>query len=54
MPTFEKRAISALAGWEHYSHGADIGVRGFGRSVEGAFEQAAIALTAVVVDVSSL
>lgn len=54
MPTLEKRAISAVAGWEHYSHGADIGVRGFGCSVEEAFEQAAIALTAVVADVCSV
>jgi SHS2 domain-containing protein len=54
MPTFEKGATSALAGWEHYPHGADIGVRGFGCSVEEAFEQAAIALTAVVADVSNI
>jgi SHS2 domain-containing protein len=54
MPILEKRATSALAGWEHYSHGADIGVRGFGCSVEEAFEQAAVALTAVVADVSSV
>jgi SHS2 domain-containing protein len=38
--------------WEHFSHGSDIGVRGFGRSVEEAFEQAAIALTAVVADIA--
>ena len=43
-----------MAGWEHYSHGADIGVRGFGRSAEEAFEQAAAALTAVVADVSGV
>jgi len=43
-----------VASWEHYSHGADIGIRGFGRSAEEAFEQAAIALTAVVADVSSV
>ena len=43
-----------MASWEHYSHGADIGVRGFGGSAEEAFEQAAIALTAVVADVSSV
>lgn len=42
------------AGWEHFSHGSDIGVRGFGASVEEAFEQAAIALTAVVADVSTI
>lgn len=34
--------------WEHYRHGADIGVRGIGETVVAAFEQAAIALTAVV------
>jgi len=36
--------------WEHYEHGADIGVRGFGRTKAGAFEQAALALTAVITD----
>lgn len=41
-------------GWEHFSHGSDIGVRGFGKSLEEAFEQAAVALTAVVADVSSI
>ena len=54
MPASETRAASAVAGWEHYSHGADIGVRGFGISVEEAFEQAAIALTAVVAEVSGV
>ena len=33
-------------GWEHFAHGSDIGVRGFGPSMEAAFEQAALALTA--------
>jgi len=36
--------------WEHFHHGADIGVRGLGETLESAFEQAALALTAVVVD----
>jgi tRNA nucleotidyltransferase (CCA-adding enzyme) len=36
--------------WEHFPHEADIGVRGVGTSKERAFEQAALALTAVVVD----
>ena len=36
--------------WEHYEHGADIGVRGFGATKASAFEQAALALTAVIVD----
>jgi SHS2 domain-containing protein len=43
-----------VARWEHYSHGADVGVRGFGHSAEEAFEQAATALTAVVADVSAV
>lgn len=37
-------------GWEHFPHGADVGVRGFGPSVEAAFEQAATAMTAAVTD----
>lgn len=36
--------------WEHFEHDADIGVRGFGASKAEAFEQAALALAAVVAD----
>jgi tRNA nucleotidyltransferase (CCA-adding enzyme) len=36
--------------WEHFPHDADIGVRGIGASKEEAFEQAALALTAVITD----
>ncbi len=36
--------------WEHFPHDADIGVRGIGTTREEAFEQAALALTAVVID----
>ena len=36
--------------WEHFAHGADIGVRGIGATRAEAFEQAALALTAVVTD----
>jgi tRNA nucleotidyltransferase (CCA-adding enzyme) len=36
--------------WEHFEHGADVGVRGYGASKAGAFEQAALALTAVIAD----
>lgn len=35
---------------EHFSHQADIGVRGIGASKEEAFEQAAVALIAVITD----
>ena len=41
-------------GWEHFHHLADIGVRGTGSSIEQAFEQAALALTAVVTDPASV
>ena len=37
-------------GWEHFEHVADVGVRGFGPSMARAFEQAALALTAVIAD----
>ena len=36
--------------WEHYSHPADMGVRGFGPTREEAFVQAALAMTAIVAD----
>jgi SHS2 domain-containing protein len=36
--------------WEHFPHEADVGVRGLGATPETAFEQAALALTAVVTD----
>lgn len=36
--------------WEHFTHGADIGVRGHGATPAQAFEQAALALTAVICD----
>ena len=36
--------------WSHFYHEADIGVRGSGISCEEAFEQAAVAMTAVVTD----
>lgn len=34
--------------WQHYEHGADIGVRGVGPDRAAAFVQAALALTAVI------
>ncbi|MEW6208563.1 MAG: archease [Acidobacteriota bacterium] len=36
--------------WEHFTHDADIGVRGLGASKAEAFEQAALAMTAVITD----
>jgi tRNA nucleotidyltransferase (CCA-adding enzyme) len=42
-------AVSAST-WEHFPHDADIGVAGVGPTKAAAFEQAALALTAVVTD----
>ncbi len=39
---------AGLCGWEHFPHDADVGIRGWGMSAAEAFEQAALALTAVV------
>jgi SHS2 domain-containing protein len=44
------RVPRTAAGWEHFAHDADVGVRGYGRTVAEAFEQAAVALTAIVTD----
>lgn len=45
----DQRSVSAnRARWEHFPHEADVGVRGFGRTVAEAFEQGALALTAVI------
>jgi SHS2 domain-containing protein len=43
-----------MGDWEHFAHGADIGIRGFGRSPAEAFEHAAQALTAVVTDLAQV
>jgi SHS2 domain-containing protein len=40
--------------WEHFPHAADIGVRGRGATKAEAFEQVALALTAVVTDLDSV
>lgn len=42
--------VPPTARWEHFPHMADIGVRGLGPTRERAFEQAALAMTAVVTD----
>ncbi len=42
------------AHWEHFSHEADIGVRGFGHTRDEAFEQVALALTAVITDLNKV
>jgi tRNA nucleotidyltransferase (CCA-adding enzyme) len=44
--------MTATAHWEHFPHPADVGVRGLGATPEQAFEQAALALTAVITDLA--
>jgi SHS2 domain-containing protein len=46
--------MTCRSGWAHFVHGADIGVEGRGPSPERAFEQAALAMTAVVTDPRSV
>lgn len=38
------------ARWEHFPHEADVGIRGIGATPAEAFEQAAVAMTAVMTD----
>ena len=40
--------------WEHFPHEADVGVRGLGATLEKAFEQAALALTAAISDLAAV
>ena len=40
--------------WEHFPHEADMGIRGIATSLEEAFAQAAMALTAIVTDPASI
>jgi SHS2 domain-containing protein len=40
--------------WEHFPHEADMGVRGFGATREEAFEQAALAMMAVITDLDTI
>lgn len=39
-----------MGSWQHFHHQADIGVRGIGSTMEEAFAEAALALTAVITD----
>ena len=45
-----RRPLDCTPQWRHLEHGADIGVQGRGPTLAQAFEQAAVALTAVVCD----
>jgi SHS2 domain-containing protein len=41
-------------GWEHFEHEADMGIRGMGETRMQAFEQAALAMTAIVTDLDKV
>ena len=45
---------AVMAHWEHFAHEADMGIRGFGATKAEAFEQVALALTAVVTDAAAV
>jgi SHS2 domain-containing protein len=38
--------------WQHFEHQADIGIRGFGNNPAEAFEQAALAMSAIITELS--
>lgn len=40
--------------WEHFAHGADIGVRGIGKNIDEAFEMGAHALSAIVAELKEI
>ncbi|MGD8998806.1 MAG: archease [Granulosicoccaceae bacterium] len=42
------------AHWQHFHHGADIGVRGIADDKEQAFVQAALAMSAAITDLDSI
>lgn len=52
--TFIEKMMHKPNKWEHFSHGADIGIRGIGETITKAFEMGALALTAVITDLNSL
>ncbi len=39
-----------MNGWQHFQHMADIGVHGFGATLDEAFAQTSLAMTAVIAD----
>jgi tRNA nucleotidyltransferase (CCA-adding enzyme) len=51
-----QRPAAAIAAdrWEQYPHDADVGIRGYGATRAIAFEQAALAMVAIVVDPDSV
>ena len=44
----------STARWEHFPHDADMGIRGYGASIDEAFAQTALALIAVITDPATI
>jgi len=40
--------------WQHYHHPADMGIKAFGNTRAQAFQQAALAMTAIIADLKSI
>lgn len=53
-PRGRPAAAAAAGRWEQYPHDADVGIRGYGTTRAIAFEQAALAMVAIVVDPRSV
>jgi tRNA nucleotidyltransferase (CCA-adding enzyme) len=54
MTQAAENGTAGAASWEHFFHVADVGVRGRGASMAQAFEQAAVALTAVIAEPAAI
>jgi len=52
--TLQGVIVMVVKYWQHYSHPADIGIRGIGPTKEAAFAQAAMAMTAVITDLEKI
>jgi len=50
----EAPTSTKIGHWEHFPHEADMGVRGYGSTKAEAFEQAALALMAVIADLDTI
>lgn len=46
--------LKAMKRWEHFSHEADVGIRGIGELLSDAFEMAGLATTACITQPSSI
>ena len=46
--------IEGKSSWEHFPHRADMGIRGMGPTLHAAFEQAALAMTAVITSLDTV